>query len=210
MEQDPLAGETINLSNGLEAHVTAFEPEITILWWYQDSGYVSVEGHGIPRDEMSKVAASMSSTAELGDTALPPVRPTPTAVPAPSFTILRPTFLPEKMTITETNVSSSTQSGSGIEIHYDPHPDGTPHDTLTLTEFAGESSEINIDDPQAVKQDIGARSVTIVKRGEGCVTYNWIQGGLSLVLTNAYDPPGQPGQVRYTCDQMEQIVASIQ
>lgn len=210
MEQDPrFAGESITLPNGLAAHVSAFEPEITILWWHQENGYISLEGHGIPRDEMLRIAASMSSTADLGVTELPPARPTPTPVPSPSFTILRPAFLPEEMTGTETNVPSTSQNGSGIELHFDPHPGDSPHDTLTLTEFPAGSDNLIIDDPQAVKLDIGGREVTVVKRGKGCVTYSWIQDGLSLVLTNPYDPPGEPGQVRYTCDQMEKIVSSI-
>ncbi|MGI8689548.1 MAG: hypothetical protein ACR2M3_13320 [Thermomicrobiales bacterium] len=38
----------------------------------------------------------MSETAESGPTTIPPSRPTATAIPAPAFTILRPTDLPEQ------------------------------------------------------------------------------------------------------------------
>lgn len=211
MEQDPrFNGELIRLPNGQEAHELAFEPQITIVWWNQDNGYVSLEGHGIPRDEMLKIAASMSSTAELGATEPPPAQPTATPVPPASFTILRPSFLPEKMTITEVNIATSSQNGSGVEIRFDPHPDGTPHDLLTLTEFPQALADTNVTDPQAVKQSISGRQVTVIKRGAGCVTYQWVQNGLALTLANPYDPPGEPGQVRYGCDVMEQIIASIE
>lgn len=210
MEQDArFKGELIKLPNGLDAHELTFEPQISVLWWRQDNGYVSLEGHGIPRSEMLKIAASMSSTAGLGETELPLAQPTPTPVPAPSFTILRPTFLPEKMTVTETNIPTPSQQGSGVELRFDPHPDGTPHDALTLTEIPQSLASASVNDPQSVKQNIGGRDVTVVKRGAGCVTYQWLQAGLSLTLTNLYDPPGEPGQVRYPCDIMEQIIASI-
>jgi hypothetical protein len=151
----------------------------------------------------------MSSAAELGETQAPPAQPTPTPVPAPSFKILRPTWLPEEMKISERNVPTPNGRGAGIEIRFDPHPDGTPHDMLTLTEMPKAFAE-SFNDPQFQKKDIGGRDVTFNKIGSGCVLYSWVQGDVALTLTNAYDPPGQPGQVRYTCAQMEKIIASIQ
>ena len=209
MQEPRFKGEMVALSNGNEVHQLLFEPQIIILWWIQDGGYTSLEGHGIAREEMLNIAASMSDTAELGETQAPPAQPTPTNVPAPAFKILRPTWLPEEMKIIETNVPTPNGQGTGIKIRFDPHPDDTPHDMLTLTEMPKEFFEA-YDDPQMVKQNIGGRDVSIIKRGEGCVTYMWIQNELALTLTNPYDPPGEPGQVRYTCEQMEKTIASIQ
>jgi outer membrane lipoprotein-sorting protein len=210
MEQEPrFKGEMVKLPNGREVHQLMFEPQIVILWWNQDGGYTALEGHGIARDEMLKIAASMSSTAALGKTQAPPAQPTPTPVPAPSFKILRPTWLPEEMKISERNVPTPNGRGAGIEIRFDPHPDGTPHDMLTLTEMPKAFAE-SFNDPQFQKKDIGGRDVTFNKIGSGCVLYSWVQGDVALTLTNAYDPPGAPGPVRYTCAQMEKIIASIQ
>lgn len=210
MEQEPrFQGEMVALPNGRAVHQLLYDPEIVILWWNQNGGYTVLEGHGIAREEMLKIAASMSSTAEVGETQAPPAQPTPTRVPAPSFKILRPTWLPEEMAITERNVPTPDGKGAGIEIRFDPHPDGTPHDVLTLTEMPKEFAETP-DDPQMVKQNIGGRAVSIIKRGMGCVTYMWMQDDVALTLTDPYDPPGEPGQVRYSCEQMERVIASIQ
>ncbi len=211
MEQDPrFKGENITLPNGVAAHKLGFEPLIIILWWNQDGGYTSLEGHGISEQEMLKIAASMSPTADLGTTAPPPAQPTPTSVPAPAFAVVRPTWLPEEMSVTERNVPGPSGTGAGVEIRFDPHPNDPPHDVMTLTEYPKELAPIDVNDPQMVKQDIGGREVTIVKRGQGCVSFYWIQGELSLKLTNPYDPPGEPGQVRYSCDDMARLIASIQ
>ncbi len=214
MEQESrFQGELVELPNGRVAHQLLFnadanQPTIVILWWVQDGGYTALESHGIARDETLKIAASMSSAAELGKTHAPPVQPTPTAAPAPAFQILRPTWLPEKMTVVERNIPTPDGKGAGIEIHFDPHPDSAPHDTLTLTEMPKAFAE-SFNDPQFQKKDIGGRDVTFNKIGSGCVMYSWVQGDVALRLTNAYDPPGEPGQVRYTCEQMEKIIALI-
>ncbi len=209
MEQEErFKGETVTLANGRAVHQLLFEPQIIILWWVQDGGYTALEGHGIAREEMLKIAASMSDTAELGATQAPPTPPTPTLVPAPSFNILRPTWLPEKMTVTERNVPTPNGNGAGIEIRFDPRPNDGPHDALTLTEMPQEFFE-EINDPRAVQQNIGGRAVTIIKIGEGCVMYSWVQGDVALLLTNPYDPPGAPGQVRYSCAVMERVIASV-
>lgn len=211
MERDPrYNGTLVTLPNGATVHQLGFEPEIIILWWNQDNGYSSLEGHGIGEDEMLKIANSMSSTAELGETENPLPLPTPTPLPAPSFTVLRPGYLPEKMTVTETKVAAPTGQGAGVELRFDPRPDGAPHDVMTLTQYPIEFAETGVDDPQAITQAIGGRTVTVIKRGQGCVSYYWTQGNVALTLTNPYDPPGEPGQVRFPCKQMEQVIASIQ
>ncbi len=51
--------------------------------------------------------------------------------------------------------------------------------------------------------------MTVVRRGEGCVTFSWEQDGVALTLTNPYDPPGAPGQVRFSCDQMRRVIESV-
>ena len=62
-------------------------------------------------------------------------------------------------------------------------------------------------DPQASTEQIGPYTVTVIRRGaEGCVTYLWEANGLSLTLTNVYDPPGT---LKYSCEQMGQIVAGV-
>src|SRR5581483_6634523 len=211
MEQEEhFKKEIIKLSNSIEAHQLAFDPQIIILWWDQAGGYTALEGHGIARDEMLKIAASISSTAELGKIGTPPAPPTPTVVPAPSFTILRPTFLPENMKTTETNIPTPDRKGAGVQLLFDPHPNDPPHEVMTLTELPKEFAETDINDPQMIKQNIDGRAVTIIKRGKGCVTYSWVQGQVALTLTNPYDPPGPPGAVRYSCEQMEKVIASIQ
>lgn len=211
MEQEPrFKGETVKLPNGREAHQLLYDPQIVILWWNQDGGYTSLEGHGIARDEMLKIAASMSATAELGETQAPPAQPTPTPVPAPSFKILRPTWLPEEMTVTERNVPAPNGQGAGIEIRFDPRPDDTPHDALTLTEFPQAAAQTVTDEPEMAQQKIAGRDVTIIKRGKGCVTFFWSQADVFLELRNPYNPPGEPGQVRYSCEQMAKIIESIQ
>lgn len=210
MEQEArFRGETVTLADGRAVNQLTFEPQITILWWNQDGAYLALEGHGIARDEMLKIAASMSATAELGATQAPPAQPTQTPVPAPSFTILRPTWLPEKMTITERSVPTPDGQGAGVEIRFDPHPDETPHEALTLTEFPQTTAQTFTAEPELTQKQIDGRDVNIIRRGTGCVTFYWIQDNVFLELRNPYDPPGAPGQVRYSCDQMERIVSSI-
>lgn len=202
-------GSSITLSSGISSHLLTFNPNIVIVWWNQDGGYTSLEGHEISSDEMTKIASSMSATADLGKVEPPPARPTATPIPPPSFTFLKPKWLPETMTVTEVNSPAPNNTGSAVEIHFDPHPGGEPHDVLTLTEISGAPVE-PINDAEAITKIIGDRKVTIIKRGEGCITYSWRQHDLSLTLTNPYDPPGPPGQARYSCDQMDKIVESIQ
>lgn len=61
-------------------------------------------------------------------------------------------------------------------------------------------------DPQASQETIGGYDVTIIRRGQNCITLEWQVGELDLTLSNPYDPPGHP---RYSCDQLRRIVESI-
>jgi hypothetical protein len=146
----------------------------------------------------------------LGQTQEPLPPPTPTPLPELSFTVLRPSYLPEEMTVTENKIPGPNGQGAGIEIHFDPHPQDGPHDTLTLTEYPKDLVGTQPIAPDAVTVRIGGRGVTLTKIGEGCVNYSWVQDNLALNLTNAYDPPGEPGQVRYSCEEMEKVIASIE
>jgi len=180
-----------------------------LLWWVQDGSYISLETRVLSKEELLKVAASMSATADLGQVEPPPPRPTPTPVPAPKFTVLRPTWLPERMVIREQYQPDPTGIGSQIVIGFDPRPEDTkPHDVLTLTEMAKDAAgDRRITDPEAIRENIGGRDVTVVMRGEDWISLYWEQGEVVLTLTNAYDPPGHP---RYTPEQLRQIVESIQ
>ena len=88
---------------------------------------------------------------------------------------------------------------------------GKEHDVLTLREIPAAAASLGAaDDPQATRETIGGRDVTIIRRGNGCVSAEWVQDGVALTLTNPYDPPGEPGEVRYTCDQLRRIIESIE
>ncbi len=87
----------------------------------------------------------------------PTSRPTPTSVPAPKFTVIRPTWLPEQMTVKEQYQPDSTGKGSQIVIGFDPRPEDTkPHNVLMLAEMAREAAgDRNITDPEAIRENIG-------------------------------------------------------
>ncbi len=94
-----------------------------------------------------------------------------------------------------------------MTLGFDPRPNDAPHDVLTLRETpkalivpGGQP------DPQTSTAQIGGKTVTMIKRGQDCITLTWDVGNLNLTLTNPYDPPGHP---RYTCDQLRQVVESI-
>jgi hypothetical protein len=90
---------------------------------------------------------------------------------------------------------------------FDSHPQDSPHDVMTLiqmpVEMAGGGEVV---DPQASLETVGDHDVTVIRRGDACTSFVWEQDGLQLTLTNAYDPPGE---IRYTCDEMRQVIASI-
>lgn len=180
----------------------------------RDGTLVSVSSMTLSPEELVKVAASVQPVpgghAPLPNPTVEPKvsRSTPTAVPAPKFTVLRPAWLPEQMAVREQYQPDPTGEGSQIEIGFDPRPeDQKPHGVLTLTEMArGAAGDRKITDPEAITENIGGRDVTIIMRGEDWITLLWEQGGVALMLTNPYDPPGHP---RYTPDQLRKVVESI-
>lgn len=200
-------GEAVAIRNGISGHLLNIEPQFggPILWWQEEGAYVALSGPHLTRTELLRIAASMSQTADLGATALPAGRPE-AVVPAPRFTILRPTWLPEPMTVREQVLAGPPELGSSVILGFDPRPADPPHAVLTLHEMPGQQGPGAVGDPQAGWERIGGHEVNVVRRGEGCVTLQWTQGEVALTLTNAYDPPGQ---LRYTCEQMRRIVESV-
>lgn len=206
----PLESEEVILPNGITARLirqpTTLYGGMT-LWWQQDGTTLVLSGPDLTQDDLVKIAASMSKTADLGEMERPTSRPTPTPLPPPQFRILRPTWLPEPMTVREEVQPGLPEFGSMVIIGFDPRPDDEPHEVLTLTEMPkamiGPGGQ---PDPQARQEKIGDYKVTIIYRGQNCITLEWEVGDVHLTLTNPYDPPGQP---RYTCEQLRQIVASI-
>ncbi len=198
-------GETIKFPNGITGHFLGGGPEMggPILWWNQEGAYLALSGPHLDQATLVKVAVSMSKTAELEGAMLPAVRPTATTVPTPSFHIFRPTWLPEKMNVRE------QYDGSIVTLGFDPHPDDPPHDVMMLREtpLSIIQDSGGAQDPQAKQERIGNNDVTVIYRGKSCITFEWNVAEMQLVLTNAYDPPGHP---RYRCDQLRQVIESIQ
>lgn len=155
-----------------------------------------------------QTAASVSATGDLGETETPKARPTPTPVPAPNFTIKRPAWLPEPMTVREQYQAGPAEFGSSVVLGFDPRPDDAqPHGVLTLMEVPkAQVGEPGQPDPQETHETIGDRQVTIINRGENCITLTWEEDGVVFTLTNAYDPPGHP---RYTCEELRKMIESI-
>lgn len=182
--------------------------QVRLLWWMQDGTFIGLETQVLSREELLKMAASMSPTADLGQTVLPPGRPTPTPVPAPTFTALRPAWLPERMTSREQYQPDPTGKGTEVVIGFDPRPeDQKPHGLLMLTEMSYAAAPGGGEpDPEETHETIGGRDVRVISRGENWITLTWTQGDVALTLTNPYDPPGHP---RYTPDQLRRIVESI-
>jgi len=209
-----LQSEPLTLPNGSEGHLIRTPTDRyggLTLWWQQDATTISLSGPAVSEADLIKIAASMSKTADLGPTEPPPPRPTPTPVPPPDFGILRPTWLPEPADVREQYLPDPSGTGSMVVLAFDPRPDDPqPHDVLTLTEARVGALSLQSGDPQDTAETIGGYEVTMGHRGEGCVTARWVQGDVSLLLSNPYDPPGPPGQVRYSCDQLRHIIESVQ
>jgi len=207
----PLKSEDVRLPNGITAHLIRERTTIyggMTLWWQQDGTMLVISGPDLTQEDLLRIAASMSRTADLANPQAPAGRPTPTPVPAPKFTILRPAWLPEPMTVSEQYEPGSPEFGPWVTLGFDPHPNDAPHSVLTLTEMPKAMiSTVSQPDPQARQEKIGDYEVTIIYRGQNCMTLEWEVGELALTLINPYDPPGQP---RYTCDQLRRIVESIQ
>lgn len=207
-------GQSVLLPTGIRAGAGT-QNGANMLWWDQDGTYVAISGPHLTQDGLLRIASSMSKTPDLGTVAIPATRPTPTPIPTPAYRILRPTWLPEPMTEREQIRSDSPGVGPLVELGFAPRPNDKPHMLLTLSERplpnnvgAAQATPATAD-PQGTHEIINGRDVTIIRRGQGCVTATWNQDGLSLTLTNPYDPPGPPGAVRYSCEQFRKIIASI-
>lgn len=195
------SGEPVTLANGLPAHWLG-----SLLWWKQEGVTLALSSDSLTQEELLRIAASMSSSAELGTVESrpqptpAPALPTPTPMPTPAFAVLRPTWLPEKMNARE------QVGGATVSMGFVPAT-GERQAALTLVQTPLRDEDSAIVDPQASVQQIGGYTVTVIRRGaEGCVTYIWETNGLRLTLTNVYDPPGE---LKYSCDQMRRIVAGI-
>ncbi len=209
MARPMLTAPEVAIKSGITGRLyDAPNVQVRLLWWMQDGTYISLETRVLSREELLKVAASMSPTAGLGQVEPPMGRPTPTPVPAPKFTVLRPTWLPEQMAVREQYQPDPTGKGTEVVIGFDPRPeDSKPHGVLTLSEMSREAMPAGAKpDPEETRETIGGRDVRIISRGEGWITMTWVQGDLALTLTNPYDPPGHP---RYSPDQLRRIVESI-
>lgn len=196
--------EEINLPNGITAHLVQTPTTINggkTLWWEQEGTHIELSGTDLAEEELIKIAASMSRTADLGEIEERMPLFTPTQAAEMPFDLLLPAWLPEDAT------RSVQIDGEIATLGFDPHPDDAPHSVLTLTEMPAALIVSGGDpDPQAIREQIGEYDVTIIWRGQDCLTLEWDVGDLYLQLTNPYDPPGQP---RYSCDQMRRIVESI-
>ncbi|MGE5620056.1 MAG: LolA family protein [Sphingomonadaceae bacterium] len=209
MARPMLTAPEVTIKPGVTGRMMdASSVQTLLLWWVQDGTYISLETRVLSREELLKVAASMSPTAGQGRVEPVAGRPTPTPVPAPSFNVLRPTWLPEQMAVREQFEPDPTGKGTQVVIGFDPRPeDPKPHSVLMLTEMSKEAMPSGVaPDPEETRETIGGRQVRVISRGEDWITLTWVQGDVALTLTNPYDPPGQP---RYTPDQLRKIVESI-
>ena len=178
------AGEPVTLPNGAEAHWLG-----SLLWWVQDgSTTMALYGDSLPREDLMRIAASMSATADLVFEPRPqptpaPALPTPTPMPTPPFAVQRPTWLPEEMK------ASEQVDGSVVSMGLVPAR-GNSQGALTLvqTPVTG-GDEPGVVDPQASQESIGGHDVTVIRRGaDHCVTYTWLAGGLRLTLDQRLRP----------------------
>jgi outer membrane lipoprotein-sorting protein len=173
-----------------------------ILWWEQERSYIALSSPVFGKEDLLRIAAALSSTADLDKTELPHHRPLPRPLPPPQFRVLRPTWLPEPVTVREEYIEGATGHGSGIVIGFDPRPGDRPHEVLRLREVP-EADEPATD---GARERIAGRDVTVVRRGEDCVHFAWTEGDVRLTLSNPYDPPGH---LRYSCQQLRRVVESI-
>jgi len=199
-----MQNEEAKLPNGITAHLIRTPIKMyggMTLWWEQEGTHIEISGPNLTEEELINIAASMSSTANLGKIAegMPIYIPTqPAELP---FDLLLPSWLPEEM------ARSVQMDGEIVTITFDPRPGDAPHSLLSLVEMPVALIGPGGDpDPQATQEQIGDVDVTVIRRGESCITFEWNVGNLYLQLTNPYDPPGQP---RYTCDQLRSIIESI-
>lgn len=94
-----------------------------------------------------------------------------------------------------------------VVLKFDHRPDDESNAMLTLIEQKATAGSGEVNDPQATVEQIGGHDVTVVRRGDSCTMMSWEQEGVSLSLTNAYDPPGE---ILYSCEEMRRIVESVE
>lgn len=189
----------------------------TVVIALRDGTLVALTSSAVPPEELWALAARLqpvpgshaplqepvAPAGEAWPTEPPPVDaiPTLTPMPTPSFAVLQPTWLPEPMEVRMQVEGEIVLLGFVPEGH-----DGTTG-ILTLREvplrLIGEGGA---SDPQASQQVIGGQAVTVIRRGDGCVTYTWDMDGLRLTLSNFYLAAGE---LAYSCEEMERIVASV-
>lgn len=217
LDADPRkGGKLVALPHGLSAHALPNEAQFggPILWWEQDGAYLAISGPQLTAAQEVRVAASMSKTAPLGRIA-PPAPPQPTPAPTANFTLLRPRYLPEPMDVSKQIQPGWQGAPATVMLTYTPRAGDWDRSFqgLTLSETPlTQGNNGSIPDPQATHTSIGGRDVTVVRRaiaGQGlaCTMLLWTQHGLSLSLTNAYQPHNR---LRYSCDQLKRVVASVQ
>lgn len=138
-----------------------------------------------------------------------PALPPPTPMPTPTFRVLRPTWLPEPMTVHQ------EMEGNTFTLGFEPQTDADLQGWLTLRQTPLELTSGDtrpaigrgiVTNLQVTTDEIGGHTVTVTYAGEGCIIYTWDAAGLRLSLSNVYDLQGQP---RYTCEQMRRIVESV-
>lgn len=209
-------GEVVTLPNGIQARFVQSDPRYPPrLWWEQDGTFISINSPILSKDEVLAIAGLLTKTGDIGTTKLV-TRPTPTPIPPARFTPLRPAWLPEPMTVSEQPSPGTPDLGSGIVLSYAPHGSTIP--TLTLRELPAAlfRSESSMNPSQPVSHEvIGERAVTILLHQTltsqdpqtiGCRSFAWTDQGLGFELSNGYTPDGK---LRYSCDELRQVVASI-
>jgi outer membrane lipoprotein-sorting protein len=196
--------EEINLPNGIAAHLVRTQTTMyggMTLWWVQEGTHIEISGPELSEEELITIAASMSRTGDLGEIVERSKITKPTQTSELLFDPLLPAWLPEEMS------KDIRVDGEIITIGFDPRPDDAPHSVLTLVEMpTALVMPGGAPDPQETREQIGEYDVSIIWRGQDCITLEWNVDDLYLQLTNPYDPPGEP---RYSCDQLRRIVGSI-
>lgn len=137
----------------------------------------------------------------------PRINEEPSQKPPPvDFPVLRPGWLPEGVTV-EDERRTGAEEETVVVLSFDHRPQDDGHLVLTLAESeAGAQAGGISSEASASTEQIGGRDVKVVRRGEACITMGWEQDGASLILTNAYDPPGQ---ILYSCATLRRIVESV-
>lgn len=204
-----IKGEAIQVAAGVTAHLVQDAGDNIgswTLWWEQEGTVIQLSGPNLTRADLLKIAASLNKTAELGRTEAPPARPTPAPLPAPKFKILKPSWLPEPMTMQQDYQKAPPEFGSWVALTFLPKGADQPRTPLILLEKPKGLVTSGSSNPQATQQKIGGNDVSVTRTARECSTYEWNVGDVHLSLANPYNVSGS---ARYTCDQMAKIVESI-